>query len=174
MPSRDVERPRWHKPVLLLALLLVVGQVVVFIALRSHKKSQISAPTTPTLDAPAGPDDLVLVLGPGTPSVSAEQIRNVYLGRTTVWPNGMTAHPLNRPAETPAAKAFYGDILALSDRAFADHWSEIQRGGGIAPETVSSGALVVARVAATSGGLGYVLDSELPENTAGVRLVRLK
>ena len=132
--------------------------------------------TTPITPAtPPGPDVLVLVLGPGTPSVSSDQIRNVYLGRTTVWPNGTTARPLNRPSGTAAARKFYGGILKMGSGAFAEHWSEIQLGGGgIAPATVSSGKVTVAKVGATTGGFGYVMESELPENTNGVRLVRLK
>jgi hypothetical protein len=131
--------------------------------------------TTVTPATPQGPDVLVLVLGPGTPSVSSDQIRNVYLGRTTVWPNGTTARPLNRPAGTTAARKFYGGILKMNAGAFGEHWSEIQLGGGgIAPATVSSGKVTVAKVAATTGGFGYVMESELPENTNGVRLVRLK
>jgi hypothetical protein len=142
---------------------------------RIEAAAKTTASTTPTPATPTGPDVLVLVLGPGTPSVSNDQIRNVYLGRTTVWPNGTTARPLNRPAGTTAARKFYGGILKMNAGAFAEHWSEIQLGGGgIAPATVSSGKVTVAKVAATSGGFGYVMESELPENTNGVRLVRLK
>lgn len=131
--------------------------------------------TTVTPATPQGPDVLVLVLGPGTPSVSSDQVRNVYLGRTTVWPNGTTARPLNRPAGTTAARKFYGGILKMNAGAFSEHWSELQLGGGgIAPPTVSSGKVTVAKVAATTGGFSYVMESELPENTNGVRLVRLK
>lgn len=141
------------------------------------EKAKLEAAKVTTTPTPATPkvDVLVLVLGPGTPSVSTDQIRNVYLGRTTVWPNGTTARPMNRPAGTTAAKKFFGGILRMSAGAFVEHWSEIQLGGGgIAPATVSSGKVTVAKVAATSGGFGYVMESELPENTTGVRLVRLK
>ena len=134
-----------------------------------------STSTTVTPAVPAGPDVLVLVLGPGTPSVSSDQIRSVYLGRTSVWPNGTTARPLNRPTGTTAAKKFYGGILKMNAGAFSEHWSELQLGGGgISPPIVSSGKVAVAKVAATSGGFSYVMQSELPENTNGVRLVRLK
>lgn len=138
-------------------------------------KLEAAAKTAAAKPTPQGPDVLVLVLGPGTPSVSADQIRNVYLGRTSVWPNGTIARPLNRPAGTTAARKFYGGILKMNAGAFSEHWSEIQLGGGgIAPGTVSSGKVTVAKVAATTGGFGYVMESELPENTNGVRLVRLK
>src|SRR5690349_3863421 len=40
MPSGDVGRPSWHKPALVFAMLLVVGQVVAFLVLRAAKKSE--------------------------------------------------------------------------------------------------------------------------------------
>jgi hypothetical protein len=142
---------------------------------KAEAAAKAATPAVVTPATPAGPDVLVFVLGPGTPSVSSDQVRNVFLGRTTVWPNGTTARPLNRPAGTTAARKFYGGILKMNAGSFAEHWSEIQLGGGgIAPPTVSSGKVTVAKVAATSGGFGYVMESELPENTNGVRLVRLK
>lgn len=124
---------------------------------------------------PAGsPDVLVLVLGPGVPGVGSEHIRNVYLGRTSVWPNGTAARPMNRSFGTAAARKFFGAVLRMSGGAFLEHWSEIQLGGGgIAPPTVGSAPALIAKVATTPGGFGYVLESELPENSSGVRLVRL-
>jgi hypothetical protein len=107
--------------------------------------------------------------------VSSEQIRAVFLGRTSVWPNGSTARPFNRPGGTAAARKFYGGILQMSSGDFREHWSEIQlSGNGIPPPLAGSGANAVAKVAATQGGFTYVMESELPANTNGVRLVRLK
>ena len=139
------------------------------------EKARIEAAAKQTAAAEPKVDVLVFVLGPSTPSMSTDQIRNVYLGRASVWPNGTTARPLNRPAGTAAARKFYGGILKMSAGAYVEHWSEIQlSGGGIAPNVVSSGKTLVAKVAATSGGFGYVMESELPAETSGVRLVRLK
>jgi hypothetical protein len=131
-------------------------------------------PLQPAVTAKA-PDVLVLVLGPGTPSLSSDQIRAVFLGNTSVWPNGTTARPFNRPGGTPAARKFYGGVLRMSAGDFREHWSEVQlAGNGIPPPLAGSGANAVAKVAATQGGFTYVMESELPSNTNGVRLVRLK
>jgi hypothetical protein len=137
---------------------------------------QVAATTTTGTDAAKGSSKvLVLVLGPGVSHPSREAIRNVYLGKTSVWPNGTTAHPMNRPSGSAAGRKFFGGILKMSGGEFKEHWSELQlSGGGIAPSTVSSATTMIAKVAATRGGMGYVLESELPENTNGVTLVRLK
>jgi hypothetical protein len=132
------------------------------------------AKAAPTQKPGGSPSVLVLVLGPGVPSVGSEQIRNVYLGRTSVWPNGTAARPMNRSFGTAAARKFFAGVLGMSGGTFLEHWSEIQLGGGgIAPPTISSATSLIAKVASTQGGFGYVLESELPENTSGVRLVRL-
>jgi hypothetical protein len=118
---------------------------------------------------------LVLVMGPGTGSPGRDAIRNVYLGKSSVWPNGTTARPMNRPAGSAAGRKFFGGVLGMSGGEFREHWSELQlSGGGISPSTVSSATTMVAKVAATRGAMGYVLESELPENVNGVTLVRLK
>ena len=63
----------------------------------------------------------------------------------------------------------------MSGGDFAEHWSEAQlSGNGIPPPVAGSGATAVAKVAATQGGFTYVMESELPASTTGVRLVRLK
>jgi chemotaxis protein histidine kinase CheA len=126
--------------------------------------------------APKGsPNVLVLVLGPGVSGASREAIRNVYLGKTSVWPNGTTARPMNRPSGSAAGRKFFGGVLGMSGGEFKEHWSSLQlSGGGIAPSTISSAETMVAKVAATRGGIGYVLESELPSNTSGVKLVPLK
>ncbi len=174
MPSGTAGRPRWHKPALVLALLLVVGQVVVFFVLRSSRKHEERDTVSVQEHVVANDHDvLVLVLGPETPSVTSDQIRNVFLGRTTVWPNGTTARPLHRPADSLAAKTFYAGVLEMNPGAYAEHWSQLGS-GDLAPPAVSSSEEVVAKVAATAGGLGYVMESELPVNAEGVRLVRLR
>jgi hypothetical protein len=102
------------------------------------------------------------------------QIHNVFLGKTSVWPNGTTARPFNRPSGTAAARRFYGGVLQMSSGDFLEHWSEAQLSGNGIPPTAGSGANVIAKAAATQGGFTYVMESELPANTTGVRLVRTK
>ena len=117
---------------------------------------------------------LVLVLGPGASS-SRSDIKSVYTGATSVWPNGTTARPYNRPASSGAGRLFYGRVLGMSAADVRDKWTSLQlSGGGIAPSTVSSASAIIQKVAGTRGAIGYVLESELPADTSGLRLVRLE
>jgi hypothetical protein len=125
---------------------------------------------------PAGSPDVLVVLisaRAGARGISREEIRNIYHGRTTFWPNNTPVLAYSRPAGSPAGRKFFRSILGTSASAFREHWNGLQlSGGGIAPSTISSAESVVARVAGASGAIGYVLESELPAETPGVRLVR--
>jgi hypothetical protein len=117
---------------------------------------------------------LVLVLGPGASS-SRSDIKAVYTGATSVWPNGTTARPYNRSASSGAGRLFYGRVLGMSAADVRDKWTSLQlSGGGIAPPTLSTASAVIQRVSGTRGAIGYVLESELPADTSGLRLVRLE
>lgn len=142
---------------------------------QARRDAEAKAKKQAVTPAPAKPDVLVLVFGPGTPSASHDQIRGVYLGQTSVWPNGTAARPINRPLSTTAARKFYGGVLRTSADQFADTWNTLQlSGGGIKPPTVASGKAAVAKVASTRGGFTYAMESELPADISGVRLVRLQ
>ena len=138
--------------------------------LRAEREKQAAA-----AKAKGSSSVLVLVLGPGTGSPGSEAIKNVYMGKSSVWPNGTTARPMNRPSGSAAGKKFFSNVLGVSAGTYREHWSGLQLGGGgISPPTISSASHMIGKVAATRGAIGYVLESELPENTAGVNLVRLK
>ena len=127
---------------------------------------------------PAGSPDVLVVLvssGAGAANLSREEVRNIYFGRTTFWPNNTPVRAYNRPAGSAAGRKFFRSLLGTSAGAFREHWNELQlSGGGIAPATVTSAESIVARVAGSSGAIGYVLESELPADVSGVRLVRFK
>jgi len=127
---------------------------------------------------PSGSPDVVVVLissRSGAANLSREEVRNIYFGRTTFWPNNTPVRVYSRPAGSPAGRKFFRSLLGTSAGAFREHWNELQlSGGGIAPATVTSPESIVARVAGSSGAIGYVLESELPADVSGVRLVRFK
>jgi ABC-type phosphate transport system substrate-binding protein len=123
------------------------------------------------------PDVLVVVVSSraGSAGLSREEIRNIYTGKTTFWPNNTPVRAYNRPAGSPAGRKFFRSLLGMSSSSFREHWNELQlSGGGIAPATVTSAESILARVAGASGAIGYVLESELPADVPGVRLIRFK
>lgn len=141
------------------------------------QKSAAPAEAAPPARPAGSPDVLVVVVSSraGSASLSREEIRNIYTGKTTFWPNNTPVRAYNRPAGSPAGRKFFRSLLGMSASAFREHWNELQlSGGGIAPATVTSAESILARVAGASGAIGYVLESELPAAVPGVRLIRFK
>lgn len=132
----------------------------------------------PVAPRPTGSSNVLVVVvsaRAGGGSLSREEIRNIYFGKTTFWPNNTPVRAYNRPAGTAAGRKFFRSVLGTSAGAFREHWNQLQlSGGGIAPSIVSSADSVVARVAGSSGAIGYLLESELPADVSGVRLIRFK
>ena len=149
---------------------------------RAKLAAQTSAAPAETAAVPPArptgrPDVLVVLVSSraGSDSLSREEIRNIYFGKTTFWPNNTPVRAYNRPAGSPAGRKFFRSLLGMSSGAFREHWNERQlSGGGIAPATVTSAESIVARVAGASGAIGYALESELPADVSGVRLIRFK
>jgi hypothetical protein len=134
--------------------------------------------TPPKPVQPAGsPEVLVVLINPsaGGSSLSRDEIRNIYFGRTNIWPNGRATRAFNRPASSAAGRKFFGIVLRTSSASFREHWSSLQMSGsGIAPSTIGSAESMIARVAGTAGAIGYVLESELPADLKGLRIIRLR
>jgi hypothetical protein len=127
--------------------------------------------------SPGNPDVLVVMVSSraGGGNLGREQIRNIYFGKTTFWANNTPVRVYNRPSGSAAGRKFFRSVLGMSAGAFREHWNELQlSGGGIAPATVGSAESIVARIAGGPGAIGYALESELPADVSGVRLIRFK
>jgi len=146
---------------------------------RARVRSAATLPS-PAVEAPGpsgSPDVLVVVVSTraGAGSLSRDEIRNIYFGKTTLWPNNTRVRAYTRPSGSAAGRKFYQTVLGTSPGAFREHWNGLQRsGGGIAPATITSAESIIARVAGAPGAIGFVLESELPADVSGVRLIRFK
>jgi hypothetical protein len=144
----------------------------------ASKETPEQTEVAPPPARPAGSPDVLVVLVSarvGASSLSREEVRNIYTGRTTFWPNNTPVRAYIRPTGSPAGRKFFRSLLGTSPGAFREHWNELQlSGGGIAPATVTSAESMVARVAGSAGAIGFVLESELPADVSGVRLIRFK
>ena len=101
-------------------------------------------------------------------------LRSIYLGLTTFWANDVRVKPFNRVHDGVAGKKFFGDVLGMTPGRYRHTWQKQQLSGqGVEPEVVTSAASVVARVGASAGGIGYILDSEAAAADSRVRLIPL-
>lgn len=108
-------------------------------------------------------------------SVSADQIKNIYLGRVTFWPGQVPVRAYSRPPESPAGRAFLRSVLGMTPTRFRRHWQSRQLSGqGVAPPVVGSIASLIERVSQDRGGIGYALSSEATTPGSGVRVVPVR
>jgi hypothetical protein len=130
--------------------------------------------TTP-LVKPNGPILLVVNTRNAVTNLSKDQVRDIYLGKTTVWPNGTRIKPFARQRASQAATVFFGPATGLDAGYYAQQWQQKQlSGAGLAPSTADNPSALLKIVAANEGAIGYVLPNEVPASVEGVRLVELK
>jgi ABC-type phosphate transport system substrate-binding protein len=101
-------------------------------------------------------------------------LRNIYLGRTTFWGNDLRVKPYNRVHDGAAGRLFFSDVLEMTPGHYRSIWQKLALSGqGVEPEIVGSAASLVAKVAASPGAIGYLLDSEADAADSRVRLLPL-
>lgn len=93
--------------------------------------------------------------------ISKSDLRNLYLGRVSFLEGDIRAKVYMRSSSSKAGRAFLKDVLAMAPSRYRHHWMSRQLSGqGVAPDEAVSLEALIERVAATRGGLSYVLDSE--------------
>jgi hypothetical protein len=95
------------------------------------------------------------------------------VGDTLFWPGNLPVHPILRPAETPAAVAFY-QALHVAPSRFKRMWQEKQLSGQAqTPQNIATAPLLLAKIATDAGAIGFALAAELPSKLVGVRAIVL-
>jgi tetratricopeptide (TPR) repeat protein len=134
-------------------------------------------PPPPAVEPTVAPGDLVMVvhakntvskLEPGT-------VKQIYLGKEKVWPDGERIKPYSRPLGTNAGRAFFGAKTGLSSRDYQKYWQQAQLSGeGLSPPIIADPKALLEIVSKNRGAVGFALRSELPKELNGVRLVDVR
>jgi hypothetical protein len=101
-------------------------------------------------------------------------LKSMYLGLTTYWPGELRVKAYHRVHDGAIGKPFFRDVLGMTPARYRHTWQKRQLSGqGVEPEVVASAAALVAKVAASAGAIGYMLESEAAAADARVRLIPL-
>ena len=108
-----------------------------------------------------------------TSALTREELGRLFLKKSTAWPGGKPALPIDQPTSVEARHAFSKDILHQGTNDVAAYWNRmIFSGRGTPPSTKPSDADVIAYVRANPGAVGYVAaDAPLGE---GVKLLKVQ
>jgi len=123
---------------------------------------------------PAAPDTVVVVVSADSPVVDLprQHLADLYLGRTSRFPDGRRAAPIDLEPGAPERAEFYERYLGRSPAEMKSHWSKlIFTGRGRPPPDVPSGQAVKERIADDPSAIGYV-DETLVDGS--VRVVRVR
>ena len=106
--------------------------------------------------ATAGELGVVVVMAPGAPALSKDQIASIYLGRNN------ELKPLDLPDSNPTRESFYKKATDRDANQVKAVWSRIIfTGQGQPPKEVPDAAAVKKAVAADPKAVGYIAKSDV-------------
>jgi ABC-type phosphate transport system substrate-binding protein len=109
--------------------------------------------------ASAGPSDIAVVVNPtnANASLNKAQLSALFKGKTSSFPDGSSASPINLPTENDVRQAFDKAVLNMTPDESKRFWIDSKiRSGAAPPPKMSSPAAVARHVAKTPSAIGYV------------------
>jgi hypothetical protein len=103
--------------------------------------------------------------------VTLDGLRELYLRRRRLWPNGRRAIPVNLPADSPVREAFSTRVLGRSPRDLEGYWNRRYFEGVLPPVVLQTPQAVCAYVAAEPDAIGYLPLGDVDRATCRVLLV---
>ena len=122
---------------------------------------------------PSAEPGLRVVVNEANPiaSLSREELSELFLKKTTGWPDGQLVVPVDQLEDSEAREAFNRDIHHKSGGAVKNYWQQrIFSGRDVPPPEKDSDAAVIAFVKRHRGGIGYVMSPLV----YGVRVVPVR
>jgi ABC-type phosphate transport system substrate-binding protein len=90
-------------------------------------------------------------------SLSPSQVADIFLGKSSRFPDGSQAVPVDQPEDSPARDRFYAQYTGKSAAQVKAHWSKIIfTGRGQPPVQAGSDAEVKKMLAQNPAAIGYI------------------
>lgn len=105
------------------------------------------------------------------PSLTADQVSQLFLGKSATLPGGAAAVLIDQPEGSPARDEFYTKAAGKNSAQMKSLWSRLTFSGAAQPPKVVAGPAEVKKaVAETAGAIGYI-DKGAVDATVKVLLV---
>jgi ABC-type phosphate transport system substrate-binding protein len=120
--------------------------------------------------ATAHSEPVVVVVSATSPvsKLDKEQVANLFLGKSSSYPDGSAAVPIEQTDATAAHEEFHKSITEKSASQLKSYWSKmIFSGKGTAPKEVASNAELLKLLAGNPAMIGYV-DKTAADKTVKV------
>jgi ABC-type phosphate transport system substrate-binding protein len=90
-------------------------------------------------------------------TLSKSQVADIFLGKTTRFPDGAPAQPIDQAEGSPARDEFYATFAQKSPAQVKSHWSKIIfTGRGQPPKAVSGSIAVIQFIAENPHAISYI------------------
>ncbi len=103
--------------------------------------------------------DLAIIVNPSynDGKLNIQDIKKLFLGERTAFPDGTYATPVNHNAGSPDRKQFYSSVLGMNPASLSRYWRrQISMGNNNQPTVVNSYSAVLKTVASTPGSISYI------------------
>jgi ABC-type phosphate transport system substrate-binding protein len=120
--------------------------------------------------AGARAEDIVAVVSAKSPVtvLNATQVADIFLGKTSRFPDGSQAVPIDQSEDSPARDRFYSQFTGKSPSQVKAHWSKIIfTGRGQPPRQAATGQEARRLIAENPHAIGYI-DSSLVDPSVRV------
>lgn len=116
---------------------------------------------------------IAIIVGSGSSinGVSVDTLRELYLRRQRLWPNGERAMPVNLPADSAVRSAFSKRVLGRLPTDLESYWRRMYFEGIRPPLVLKTSQAVCAYVAVESSAIGYVHLDEVNHESCRVLFV---
>lgn len=111
-----------------------------------------------------------VVVNPSNPltSISYENVSRIFLKKTTKFPNGLSASPVDLPGSSPIREHFSEDVFGKSASAVNAYWQQLIFSGRDIPPPQKNENGVLDFVRSNEDAIGYVSATA---NTSGLKVV---
>lgn len=101
-------------------------------------------------------------------SITRENVSRIFLKKTTKFPNGLSASPVDLPANSGARDSFSKDVLGKTVATVEAYWQQLIFSGRDVPPPQKKEAGALDFVRSNENGIGYVSAGA---DTSGVKVV---
>lgn len=116
---------------------------------------------------------LVVHVGNPVTALSRDNVMQIFLRKTTSWPNGQPIAAVDQRSDAPSRHSFSLSVLRKDTNEIASYWNQmIFSGRALPPPTKGSDDEVLAYVRSNPNAIGYI-GGETPIGE-GVKVVRIQ
>ena len=119
----------------------------------------------------AGQELAIIVNAQRSPSLTEEDLRQIYLKKRSFWREGGRIVPINRNAGSEVRRLFERFLFEQSPQQLGIYWNRQYFLGVLPPATLASDEAVLRFVAGEPRAIGYVRASTADESVRIIRYV---